>query len=121
MFKFILCLLLGLNVALGAENFVKDTSSGASFNGNAKVLLPSVKGFSVQLVWTGTTQGTIKLQASNECSSSWIDITGASAAPAGSASSALLNISDSFYECIRVVFTRTGGTGLINAYFVGKE
>lgn len=99
------------------------TSLGASFNGNALRVLDHT-GFSIWLKWTGASAaGTFKLQAgvANGTPSSWEDISGASVVAAG-AGQALFNISNAYYSHVRIVFTRTSGTGTITeAVICGKE
>lgn len=99
------------------------TSLGASFNGNAIRILDCT-GFSIWLKWTGATAaGTFKLQAatSNTTPTSWEDISGATSVAAGPGQ-ALFNISLAYYSHVRIVFTRTGGTGTITEAFIcGKE
>lgn len=81
---------------------------------------------SIQAVFTGSPVGTLKVQVSNsmvvDCTDStvvWTDYTGSSQAISAAGNFAY-NLSEYGYRCVRLVYTRTSGTGVLNAYFVGK-
>lgn len=75
----------------------------------------------IQLIWTGTPTGTITIEAQID-SSTWTDM-GVSPAItlSGSASSQLVGIRNQAFNKIRVVYTRTSGTGSLDAYLIGKS
>ena len=77
-------------------------------------------GFSVFAAWTGTPTGVLKMQASPDGVSSWVDVSGVSAAPAGGAGSYFVNQQWQFYPYIRFIYTRTSGTGSLDLWFTGK-
>lgn len=101
-------------------------SMGASFNSTAVDVVPSDLA-SIQIVWTGggAPAGSFKLQVSNDdvalCSSvtNWSDYTGSTIAIAGDGDLAY-NVANLGYRCMRVAYTRTGGTGTANANLVMK-
>jgi hypothetical protein len=77
-------------------------------------------GFSVFAAWTGTPTGAIKMQASPDGVSSWLDVSGVSASPAGAAGSYFVNQQWQFYPYIRFVYTRSSGSGSLDLWFTGK-
>lgn len=99
------------------------TSMGASFNMSG-VYIGHVVNCSIQLVFTGTPVGEFKLQGSNDAGSpnasqqphlydgvsNWSDIT-SSVQAVSAAGDVLYNLSNLGYNFIRVVYTRTSGTG----------
>lgn len=106
-------------------------SMGASTN-SIGIDLNQILNCSIQAVWTGTPTGTLKIQVSNDnvpygTSSNpsanvvnWTDYTGSSQSLSGSAGNFVWNMLDSGYRWIRLVYTRSSGTGTINAAIVGK-
>lgn len=70
---------------------------------------------SVQAVWsglTGTVDGTVKVQVSNDCTN-WTDKSGASVTLSGAAGTDLISIANLTEACLRLVYTKnqiTGGT-----------
>ena len=99
------------------------TSLGASADLPA-IWLGHICNLSVQLVWTGSPVGSFKLQASNDAGSpnagndpllaqnvtNWTDIDG-SAVSVSVAGNIMWNYQNCGYNFIRVVWTRTSGTG----------
>lgn len=85
---------------------------------------------SIQAVFSGAPTGSLKLQLSNEiiantadpnsAISEWTDYAGSSVAVAA-AGSHIYNISNMGYKWCRLVYTRTGGNGTLNATLVGKD
>lgn len=86
---------------------------------------------SIQAEWTGgTAAGTLKIQISNDIVTpsttadpganvvNWSDWTGSSTTVAGAGNFGW-NV-ESGYSWVRLVFTRSGGTGTLNAIFTGK-
>lgn len=116
--KFLLALIFTINAYASSDVMVNAQSMGASFNGTAKQLV--VTGFSIQSVYSGTPSGTLKLQGSND-GTNYDDVPSASSALTGSAGSSLWNLSNIYFKYIRVVWTRTGGTGSVtSSYFDNK-
>jgi hypothetical protein len=74
----------------------------------------------IQVAWTGTTAGTLKLQVSND-STQWDDLDGITVTPAGSDSQDLWVIYAASFQFMRVVFTRTSGTGTLTGTVSLKE
>lgn len=96
-------------------------SMGATGDGTA-VNIEDVKNFSAEVSWSGgdgTTAGTFKLQASNT-GSFWDDITGATATVAAGSGNDMIYVPDSSYRYVRIVYTRTGGTGTAQVTYFGK-
>ena len=76
-------------------------------------------GWSVIAAWTGTApSGTIKVQASPD-GVLWVD-TGVSASLSGNTGSYFVNKEWQFYPYLRIVYTRTAGTGSVDIWFAGK-
>lgn len=96
------------------------TSLGASGNSSAGNI-SQVIGYSIQAVWSAgsTPVGVLKLQSSND-GSNWNDISGATANVSGDTGSAMFNVTDAYYNQVRLVYTRTSGSGTINASLVSK-
>jgi hypothetical protein len=82
----------------------------------------------IHLIWTGTPNGTFSVQGSNNhnqqdpSSDDWVSLP-LSPAPtaAGSASSAMVNVSGLGFPWLRVSYTNTSGTGTFSCYVFGKE
>lgn len=92
-------------------------SSGASATSlSIQLTNPSEIGISIQLAWTGTTAGTIKLQSSND-NTQWDDVEDITDSPAGAAGQAAWIIDAAYFNYVRVVFTRSAGTGLISGTY----
>lgn len=83
-----------------------------------------------QIQWTGTPVGTFTVQVSEDYQQSggtvlnagtWTTLTLSSAiTAAGSADQAILDLNQLPYSWIRLVYTRTSGTGTLNAYISAK-
>lgn len=98
----------------------------------AAISLKFRRGYSISLSWTGTAPtGDFKLQASNDAfrgesadlensGATWIDITGSTQAAGGAAGTHVWNVSDAYYQAVRVVYDRTSGTGSCSVDFFGK-
>lgn len=89
------------------------------------ISLDQVYGYSVQAVFTGSPNGTLKLQCSDDPGSAeraplgsgvtnWTDITGATFSITG-AGDATFNVNLAFYKWARLVYTRTSGSGSLTA------
>lgn len=72
----------------------------------------------LQAVYTGSPVGTLSLQASLD-QTTWTDIAGATAAVAAAGSS-LFNVSDLTYPYMRLVYTKTSGTGSLTVKSFSK-
>jgi hypothetical protein len=99
---------------------------GSSFN-LSPILLDHVANFSIQLAFSGSPNGRFKLQASNDSGRNkftqekdlnsivnWSDITGTSSSINGSGT-LMWSLADIGYKWVRVVYTRTSGTGSLNS------
>lgn len=78
---------------------------------------------SIRASWTGTPSGTFSLEASFDGGATWTTIPGASAEftansqtqPAGADGGAIWNWSNVPGNLVRLYYTRSGGTGQLNA------
>lgn len=88
--------------------------------------------YSMQAVFTGAPAGTMKLQISNDMVSvapngqspeanviNWTDYTGSSVA-VSAAGNFVWNALDVGYRWVRMVYTPSSGTGVLNVTFCGK-
>lgn|SRR5574343_709044 len=86
---------------------------------------------SIQLNFTGTPTGTFSVQGSLDyqqtspfakaATGNWIDLTlSPSPAASGSASQILLDLNQLSFPWIRVKYTRSSGSGTLNAFISGK-
>lgn len=106
------------------KKVVNQQSLGASFNG-AAILVDQVYGFSMHMIYTGTPNGTLKIQCSNDVTTNellvtnWSDITGASAAIT-TAGNTFFNVDQVYFKWIRVTYTRTSGTGALDVNYFAK-
>jgi hypothetical protein len=103
---------------------------GASFSGSG-FGLDHLEGYSITASVTGSPTGTLKLQASNNAfnpgrvdltensDAVWVDVTGSSQAVSASGSF-MWNTSSAYYRAVRVVWTRSGGSGATNLYYHAK-
>ena len=85
----------------------------------------------IQLSWTGTPVGTFAVQISINhaqdasgnvtVAGDWVTLTlSPSIAAAGTPDSAIIDLNQMSASYIRVVYTRTSGTGTLNAYITAK-
>lgn len=105
-----------------AGSFEASISSSGDMSGNitsSTVNLDFHIMASIQAVWTGTPTGTIKLQQSNDASN-WTDISGASQATGGAAGSVCFNLNLAPMKYVQLVYTRTSGSGTLNATVEAK-
>lgn len=90
---------------------------------SSSVDVRELSGINIQLEYTGAPVGTFTLQASNDrinpVPQTWNTIP-FSATPITSAGEYMLNVDSSYYGWIRVLYTRTSGTGTLNIKIVGK-
>lgn len=92
-------------------------SNSADFTGTS-LSLNQQFGYSIQATWTGTPNGTFKLQASND-NVNWSDLPNTVAA-GGAAGSTIWNVTDVFYQYVRLFYTHSTQAGTLNANFVSK-
>mgnify|MGYP000101883020 CR=1 FL=1 len=111
-------------------------------NGNMATSLTSlatninmVSILSYTIVWTGSPTGTFSVQVSNDYipnplgvqdapvnAGTWVALSlSTTVAPAGSGSSAFIDIDTCGAAWIRLVYTRSSGTGTLNATIAGKS
>ena len=95
-------------------------SSGASSTSDVISLHKTETSFVIQVAWTGTTTGTLKLQVSND-STQWDDLDGITVSPTGSSGQDLWIVTLASFQFLRVVFTRSAGTGTITGTFSAKK
>lgn len=103
-------------------------SMGASA-ASSPINMYKIEAFAVQVVWTGSPVGTITLESSCDKGSdmigtgvtTWDPVSGASQATSGAAGSVTFNYTAKpGYNWLRVVYTRTSGTGVLSAKYNGK-
>lgn len=101
--------------------------TGTSVVESQAIPLEQIFGYAMQAVWTGTPNGTLKLQASSDAPArggtsdgtpdeiaNWSDITSSSVAITGSAGNYMWNVDAAFYRWVRLVYTNTSGVGVLN-------
>lgn len=93
-------------------------SMAASFNSVEMEVLG--KPFKMEMAWTGTVAGTFKLQESNS-KVVWTDITGADFTVTNDGNGSFSLTTENLHSYIRVVWTRTSGTGTVDAYLTVAE
>lgn len=78
--------------------------------------------YCVQAVWSAGSSplGTLKLQASID-NSNYVDISGTTVGVSGNTGSVIWNITNHSYKYLRLIYTRSSGSGTLNAYFNGKS
>jgi ABC-type phosphate transport system substrate-binding protein len=108
------------------EKITSAQSMGASFTSES-VLIDQIYGFSMQAVFTGSPVGTFKLQASNDNINAkfpqdvtnWTDIADSSEA-ISDAGGITWNFNGAFYRWVRVVYTRSSGSGSCDIFYSAK-
>lgn len=109
---------------------ITDASMGASVT-SLPTIINYVTGVGYDIRWTGTPVGTFSVQISNTYSvdamgnpanpGSWTPVTlSAPIVAAGIADNAFINLAGLEAYAIRLVYTRTSGTGILNAEICGK-
>jgi hypothetical protein len=87
---------------------------------SAAIVATNVLYVSVQAVATSTIAGTVKIQFSNDIvneqigPTNWIDIPSATVSLTGTAGAFGIAKIDSCYKWLRIVFTKSGGTGTVS-------
>lgn len=75
--------------------------------------------FSFQAIYTGSPVGALTLEASNDGGTTWTTIADSSSAVSG-ASNTMWTVENVGYKAVRLVYTRTSGTGTLNVWYFGK-
>lgn len=97
------------------EDYIDDTTVVATVTGKPFVSKPDQR-MSVQCIWTGTLDGTLTLEASNDNGTTWSPVAAADAdlltiSPDASAGNGIIG----FINCVgglqRIVFTFSAGSG----------
>lgn len=97
------------------DKIIESQNMANSFT-SSHILLDQIYGYSLHAVYSGSPVGTFKLQVSNqdvqlrESVTEWTDL-GSSSVSVSASGSNMWNISDAFYRWVRVVYTKTSGTG----------
>ncbi len=104
--------------------------TGTSTINSDPIWIGHAVGVTIQAVWTGTPNGTFKLQCSVDpvqpmsgqptVPTNWEDIADSSYSVTGSAGSYTWNVDATFFPWIRLVYTNTSSTGTLNARFNAK-
>lgn len=112
------------------EVLISAQSMAASFNSDPVDVRNLIVG-SIQIVFTGAPVGSVKLQSSNDAiqfldqpgiqpaATNWTDVDSSTLA-ISAAGTIMYNLTSIGYDQLRVVYTRTSGTGVMNARMVGK-
>ncbi len=74
----------------------------------------------MELVWTGTPVGTFQLLGS-VTGNNYFPIALTPTAPAGSSGGTLVDLNQLSFPWIKLVYTKTSGTGTLNAWIGGKQ
>lgn len=113
---------------------INAVSMAASINGPATII-NLIPGISYDIVWTGSPVGTFSVQVSNTYSQSasgavasagsWSDLppaafVGTLPAPAGSAGNGFIDVVGTEAYAVRLVYTRTSGTGSLTVVAAAK-
>lgn len=103
------------------EKLVDAVSMGATITSSPLNVQQAVS-FCVQAIWSaGTTPiGTFDLQASND-GLTFTSVLSAPATVENNSDSLIINVEKHAYAQIRVVYTRTSGSGTLNVYVNGKR
>ena len=75
---------------------------------------------SYEAAWTGAPVGTLVVQGSHT-GTNWNTIISASPAPAGTSSSQLFDLNQLSFPLVRVLYTKSSGTGTLNVTVCVKE
>lgn len=85
---------------------------------SSEVDMSKCDGYAIYAKWTGSPIGTIKLSVSID-DINFVDLSGSETEVSG-AGDAMWEVATAFYDKVRVVFTRTSGTGTLNVQCNGK-
>lgn len=75
---------------------------------------------SVSVWWTGTPTGTLTAEAQNGSDAPWITISGMTQATGGTSGNCLFTFTILPFEKIRITYTASSGSGVLNACLVAK-
>ena len=106
------------------EKIISAADMSSSFL-SEPILLDQIYGYSFQAVFTGSPNGTFKIQCSNDdvnSSSSvvgWSDV-GSSSQAISAAGDLFYNIDAAFYKWVRIVYTRSSGSGSCDVVYFAK-
>lgn len=106
------------------EKVISSVSMAADF-ASVPILLDQIFGFSFQAVFTGSPNGTFKLQASNDdllpsqTPVNWTDIADSSQA-ISAAGDITWNYDACFFKWVRVVYVRSSGSGSCDVTYAAK-
>lgn len=92
-------------------------------------------GMAIQASWSGTTlDGVLSLEVSNHAFANntsnnllpdaeqvWTALTGSNVTVDEDTGDHMWDISEMYYEAVRVVYVATGGTGSVSLYYLGKS
>lgn len=93
-----------------------DMSSNVTSN---VVDLSITNGYAIQAVWTGSPEGNLKLQISND-EATWTDVAESVVATGGTSGSTVWLEPTAMYDKVRVVYEATSGSGTLNIKMNGK-
>ena len=99
------------------ETLANAVSMAASSNSQAAIL-DHVNDVCIQCIYTGSPVGSLKAQASNN-GTDWSDVTGSTVA-VSAADNTVYNFANVAYIKLRIVYTRTSGTGSLTILCNGK-
>lgn len=97
---------------------ITDADMSSSITSSPSVDMSRTDGYAVYAKWTGAPVGDIKLQASVD-NVNFVDIID-SDSPVNGPGDIMWEVTTAFYDKFRVVYTRTSGTGVLNAQINGK-
>jgi hypothetical protein len=106
------------------EKIIVAADMSASFSSDP-ILLDQIYGFSFQAVFTGSPNGTFKLQCSNDDVklpievSQWSDV-GSTSQAISAAGDLFYNIDAAHYKWVRIVYTRSSGSGSCDVVYFAK-
>jgi len=83
------------------------------------VTLMITNGYAIQAYWTGTPEGELKLQVSND-GDNYTDIAESIVSVDGSAGSTVWLEPYSMYDRVKVIYTASSGSGTLNVQINGK-
>ncbi len=108
---------MGVKRVIDSEKFIVDGDLSADFI-SVPVNILHIDRVAVELAWTGDPTGPFEVQVSNT-GDNW-ETVDATAAAAGSAGSAIVEIETSC-RLVRVFFDSTSGSGTLSSYLTAKS
>lgn len=102
---------LNLRIVSSGDMSASITSSATNIN--------EVVSYAVQAVFTGSPVGSLSLEGSND--NTTYTVISSSTAAVSAAGSYLVNVELPAYSYVRLVYTRTSGTGTLNATINAKR